>query len=100
MNLDTASKKQEELNRAYTNSKRESDEIENTVTRINAEIDACKVALSESERIDRELNEKISSCNAAIEKHKAELADKQKSAEQLHIELSNFHSRIIMLRRT
>ncbi|MFR2236057.1 MAG: chromosome segregation protein SMC [Lachnospiraceae bacterium] len=90
MNLDTASKKQEELNRAYTNSKRESDEIENTVTRINAEIDACKVALSESERIDRELNEKISSCNAAIEKHKAELADKQKSAEQLHIELSNF----------
>ena len=90
MNLDTASKKQEELNRAYTNSKRESDEIENTVTRINAEIDACKVALSESERIDRELNEKISSCNAAIENHKAELADKQKSAEQLHIELSNF----------
>ena len=85
MNLDTASKKQEELNR-----KRESDEIENTVTRINAEIDACKVALSESERIDRELNEKISSCNAAIENHKAELADKQKSAEQLHIELSNF----------
>ena len=49
MNLDTASKKQEELNRAYTNSKRESDEIENTVTRINAEIDACKVALSESD---------------------------------------------------
>ena len=90
MNLDMASKKQEELNRAYTNSKRESDEIENTVTRINAEIDACKVALSESERIDRELNEKISSCNAAIENHKAELADKQKSAEQLHIELSNF----------
>ena len=90
MNLDTASKKQEELNRAYTNSKRESDEIENTVTRINAEIDACKAALSESERIDRELNEKISSCNAAIENHKAELADKQKSAEQLHIELSNF----------
>lgn len=90
MNLDTASKKQEELNRAYTNSKRESDEIENTVIQINAEIDACKVALSESERIDRELNEKISSCNAAIENSKAELADKQKSAEQLHIELSNF----------
>lgn len=90
MNLDTASKKQEELNRAYTNSKRESDEIENTVIQINAEIDACKVALSESERIDRELNEKISSCNAAIENSKAELADKQRSAEQLHIELSNF----------
>ena len=90
MNLDTASKKQEELNRAYTNSKRESDEIENTVIQINAEIDACKVALSESERIDRELNEKISSCNATIENSKAELADKQRSAEQLHIELSNF----------
>ena len=90
MNLDTASKKQEELNRAYTNSKRESDEIENTVIQINAEIDACKVALSESERIDRKLNEKIGSCNAAIENSKAELADKQKSAEQLHIELSNF----------
>lgn len=90
MTLDTASKKQEELNRAYANSKRESDEIENTVMQLNGEIDACKVALAESERIDKELTEKISGCNADIEKHKAELAVKQAEAEKLHIELSNF----------
>ncbi len=90
MTLDTASKKQEELNRAYANSKRESDEIENTVMQLNGEIDACKVALAESERIDKELTEKIGKCNADIEKHKAELALKQAEAEKLHIELSNF----------
>lgn len=90
MTLDTASKKQEELNRAYANSKRESDEIENTVMQLNGEIDACKVALAESERIDKELTEKIGECNADIEKHKAELAVKQAEAEKLHIELSNF----------
>lgn len=90
MTLDTASKKQEELNRAYANSKRESDEIENTVMQLNGEIDACKVALAESERIDKELTEKIGECNADIEKNKAALAIKQAEAEKLHIELSNF----------
>ena len=90
MNYDTAAKKQEELRRAYNNSRRESDEIENTVIQINAEIDACKEVLSESERIDVELTDRISECNAGIEKNKAELAVKQSEAQRLHIELSNF----------
>ncbi len=90
MNYDTAAKKQEELKRAYTNSRRESDEIENTIIQINAEIDACKVTLSESERIDRELTDRINESNAQIEKNKSELAKKQEEAQKLHIELSNF----------
>ena len=90
MNLDAAAKKQEELNRAYTNSKRESEEIEVSVQQINAEIDACKVALAESERVDKELTERINADNARIEKNKAELAAKQAEAEKRHIELANF----------
>lgn len=90
MNCDTAAKKQEELKRAYSNSRRESDEIENTIIQINAEVDACKAALAESERIDRELTEKINNSNTDIEKKKNELALKQSESQNLHIKLSNF----------
>ena len=90
MNLEAAEKKQEELNRAYTNSKRESEEIEVSVLQINAEIDACKIALAESERHDKELTDKINSDNAKIEQNKAELAARQAEAEKRHIELANF----------
>ena len=90
MNLEAAERKQEELNRAYTNSKRESEEIEVSVLQINAEIDACKIALAESERHDKELTDKINSDNAKIEQNKAELAARQAEAEKRHIELANF----------
>ena len=90
MNLEAAERKQEELNRAYTNSKRESEEIEVSVQQINAEIDACKIALAESERHDKELTDKINSDNAKIEQNKAELAARQAEAEKRHIELANF----------
>ena len=90
MNCDTAAKKQEELKRAYSNSRRESDEIENTITQINVEIDACKAALTESERIDKELTEKINNSNTDIEKKKNDLALKQSESQNLHIKLSNF----------
>ena len=70
MNLEAAERKQEELNRAYTNSKRESEEIEVSVLQINAEIDACKIALAESERHDKELTDKINSDNTKIEQNK------------------------------
>ena len=90
MNCDTAAKKQEELKRAYSNSRRESDEIENTIIQINAEVDACKAALTESERIDKELTEKINNSNTDIEKKKNDLALKQSESQNLHIKLSNF----------
>lgn len=90
MNLEAAERKQEELNRAYTNSKRESEEIEVSVLQINAEIDACKIALAESERHDKELTDKINSDNTKIEQNKAELAARQAEAEKRHIELANF----------
>ena len=90
MNLEAAERKQEELNRAYTNSKRESEEIEVSVLQINAEIDAGKIALAESERHDKELTDKINSDNAKIEQNKAELAARQAEAEKRHIELANF----------
>lgn len=90
MNLEAAERKQEELNRAYTNSKRESEEIEVSVLQINAEIDACKIALAESERHDKELTDKINFDNAKIEQNKAELAARQAEAEKRHIELANF----------
>ena len=90
MNLEAAERKQEELNRAYTNSKRESEEIEVSVQQINAEIDACKIALAESERHDKELTDKINSDNAKIEQNKVELAARQAEAEKRHIELANF----------
>ena len=90
MNLEAAERKQEELSRAYTNSKRESEEIEVSVLQINAEIDACKIALAESERHDKELTDKINSDNAKIEQNKAELAARQAEAEKRHIELANF----------
>ena len=90
MNLEAAERKQEELNRAYTNSKRESEEIEVSVLQINAEIDACKLALAESERHDKELTDKINSDNTKIEQNKAELAARQAEAEKRHIELANF----------
>ena len=90
MNLEAAERKQEELNRAYTNSKRESEEIEVSVLQINAEIDACKIALAESERHDKELTDKINSDNAKIEQNKAELAARQAEAEKRHIEFANF----------
>ncbi len=90
MNLEAASKKHEELTMAYSNSKRESEEIETSVLQITGEIDACKIALSESDKLDKALTSRINDASVKIEQTKAALAKKQAEAEKLHIDFANF----------
>ncbi len=89
MNYNQANEKHEEITRAYSNSKRESEEIENNVNQINAEISACKVALSESDKRDIELNKLINSSTEEMDNAKAMLSKKQENAQKLGMEFAN-----------
>ena len=89
LTLEQAKRKHNELTTAYSNSKRESENIDKQVKDIRAEIDASKQEIASLNKSNDELTILINENTTKTDEKKALLIDKQEKANQLSIDFAN-----------